>query len=188
MANGRCHLHGGKSLAGWAHPNARTGRYIKTMPARLETRYQASLADPELLVLREEISLVDARVHDLLERVETGESGAIWRALRKELDTLNATPDVSETAKLQTVAALIDQGVADYDAWDEVNRWVERRRRLAESERKRLVEAQQIITTEQAMALLGAVVEVIRKHVGDRKTLAAISQDIRRLMAREPGG
>jgi len=185
MPNGRCALHGGKSLAGWAHPNARTGRYIKSMPARLDERYRASLDDPELLALREEIALVDARIHDLLARVETGESGALWRALKKELDQLDTDPDVPALAKLQTVQAMIAQGVADYDAWAEVDRWVERRRRLAESERKRLVEAQQIITTEQAMALLGAVVEVIHEHVHDRATLAAISQDVRRLMARD---
>lgn len=42
-----------------------------------------------------------------------------------------------------------------------------------ESERKRLVEMQQVITAEQAMTFLGAVVAAIRRYVTDRDTLAA---------------
>ena len=39
LPNGRCHYHGGKSLAGLASPTYQTGRYSKALPARLAARY-----------------------------------------------------------------------------------------------------------------------------------------------------
>lgn len=188
MANGRCNLHGGKSLAGLAHPNATSLRYSKVLPERLLLRYQTAAADRELLVLREEIALVDARIEDLIRRVETGESGELWRLLQQTMAEAVKKPLATPETTLALVMELVDRGVADYQAWDEVSRAIEQRRRLAESERKRLVEAQQIITIEQSMALLGAVVEVVRDNIHDRKTLATISEGIRRLMARNAGG
>ena len=61
--------------------------------------------------------------------------------------------------------------------WAEVRDLLEQRRKLVETEHRRLVAMQQMITTEQAMALLGAVLGVIRKHVSDPATLGAISAD-----------
>ncbi|MFZ5785564.1 MAG: hypothetical protein ACOY3Y_03890 [Acidobacteriota bacterium] len=39
----------------------------------------------------------------------------------------------------------------------------------------------EVITRDQAQALLGAVLDVIRRHVRDRDTLRAISEDLRRV-------
>jgi hypothetical protein len=69
MANGRCRMHGGATPVGPALPQFRHGRYSKYLPERLAERYQASLEDSELLGLRDELGLVDARIADLLERV-----------------------------------------------------------------------------------------------------------------------
>jgi hypothetical protein len=55
------------------------------------------------------------------------------------------------------------------------------RRKLVESERKRLVQLRQMITVEQAMVLLTAVVALVREHVDDQQVLARISDGIRRL-------
>jgi len=39
MANGRCRMHGGKSLRGIASPRFKHGRYSKDLVARLAGRY-----------------------------------------------------------------------------------------------------------------------------------------------------
>ncbi len=39
MANGRCRMHGGKSLCGIASPRFKHGRYSKYLVARLAGRY-----------------------------------------------------------------------------------------------------------------------------------------------------
>src|SRR4051812_28697546 len=81
MPNGRCRMHGGKSLSGPASPTFTTGRHSKYLPARLLARYQEMTQDAELLALRDEIALIDARISDVLQRVERGESSRIWREL-----------------------------------------------------------------------------------------------------------
>ena len=43
-----CHIHGGKSLRGPAHPHFTTGRYSTVLPTRLLARYRAAEKDAEL--------------------------------------------------------------------------------------------------------------------------------------------
>src|SRR5512137_2855467 len=65
-----CRMHGGKSAGGIASPLWKHGRQSKYLPARMRDAYNASLTDKELLELRGEIALVDARITDLLQRVD----------------------------------------------------------------------------------------------------------------------
>src|SRR6187399_1656871 len=81
MPNGRCHLHGGKSLGGVASPSFTTGKYSKYLPTRMLDRYHEAAEDHELIALREDVALLDARIADMLQRVDTGESGEIWASL-----------------------------------------------------------------------------------------------------------
>jgi hypothetical protein len=76
----------------------------------------------------------------------------------------------------------------DAEARKEVAELLDQSRKLIESERRRCVEMQQMLTTEQAMTLLAVVVDTIRRYVTDRATLAAISADIARLVVTTPRG
>lgn len=187
MANGRCRMHGGKSLPGIANPAFRHGRYSKAMPARLLERFDASLQDPELLALRADISLVDARLSDVLGRVDTGEAGHLWSGIFSAwqgFKQAHASRDRDKIAEaLSEVDALIGRGAADYAAWREVMALIEQRRKLVESEQKRMVAMQQMITAEQAMTLIATIAESVRKNVRDRDALAAIQADISRITA-----
>jgi hypothetical protein len=186
-----CRVHGGMTPGGIASPHYKDGRYSRFLPARLGPRYQEARADGELLALREDIALTDARLSDLLSRVDTGESGALWRSLMAARDELLARRKASDTlgqmAALNLIMELISQGHADYRAWGEVAAVLDQRRRLVESERKRLVEMQQTLTVEKAMLLIGAIGGIIKAHVADRNTLNAISRDISSLVAIEAG-
>jgi hypothetical protein len=184
MSNGRCRLHGGTSLGGIASPSLRTGRYSKYLPARLQERYQRAQADPDLLALRDEVALLDARLADVLSRADVGESAALWDRLH---DAWTAFQGGDATALAQ-VGRLIEGGIADWSAWREIARLIDQRRQLVESERKRLVELQQVLTAEQALVLLAAVTDAVRRHVHDRPTLAAISGELVRLTTGPVGG
>lgn len=188
MPNGRCKLHGGASLSGVAAPAYRHGRYSKDIPARLAGRYGEAQTDADLLALRDDIALTDARLADVLTRVDRGETGALWKEagwVLKELVDVIDEP-VARRPALTRLRTVLTRGVADWAAWDEIAKLLEQRRRLVESERKRLVEMQQTITAEQAMAMMGAVVGIIRERVKDRDILAAISADIERLTVGRP--
>lgn len=186
MPNGRCRIHGGKTPMGAALPQFKTGRYSKYIPARMAGRYEEARADAELLALREDIGLVDARLGDLLSRVDTGESGKLWsdlQAARLDLIACKKANDIKgQMEALNQIMELIAAGHTDYRAWGEIAAVLDQRRRLVESERKRLVEMQQMISAERMMVLLGAIVGVIQEHVRDRTTLAGITTGIQQLI------
>ena len=189
MPNGRCRLHGGKSLGGLASPTFKHGRYSRVLPARLAARYDEATTDPALLELRADVALLDARLADVLSRVDTGESGALWTTLqnhrRDVLAAKRVGDSVAQAVALNALLETVGQGHADYRAWQEIGALLEQRRKLVESERKRLVEAQQTLTVEKAMLLIGAISGIIKAHVHDRAILAAIGRDIEGLVSRE---
>jgi predicted transcriptional regulator len=191
MPNGRCRMHGGKHPGGMATKAFKTGRYSKYLPQRLLERYTEASTDAELLALREEVALVDARLADLLSRVDTGESGALWGALNKAWADVEVARDTDDGLGLTLALALVSQyikrGQADYAAWQSIGHVIEQRRKLVESERKRLVEMQQMVTSEQAMLIVAVLADTVRKHVHDPDALRAISADITRLVIGRDG-
>jgi hypothetical protein len=183
MENGRCRLHGGKSVRGIAHPNYKGGRYSKYMPARLMDAAQAASLDPELLSLREEIGLVYARLADILERVDTGESGAMWLNVSRCFDEfMSVRGNAGEFLALARLREAVEAGKTDYMAWHEIGNLIEVRRKLVETEHKRLVAMEQMITSERALLLMAAFVNIIKAHVNDPRVLSAISTDVGKLL------
>jgi hypothetical protein len=167
----------------------RHGRYSKYLPSRLSGQYEAAKSDPALLELREDIALIDSRLSDLLQRVETGESGQVWKELgeayRDLQDAMHAKNTVKTGEALQLIYALIVRGNDDYRAWTEIHEVIEQRRRLVESERKRIVESNSMISAENAMLMISALVDIIRRNINDKTILAKISSEVNLLVSRE---
>ena len=181
-----CRFHGGASGKGIASASYKTGKYSKHLPTRLLEHYQSAVSDSELLALREDIALIDTRLADLLSRVDAGEGGSLWQQLNsnnKEL--MAALNDHDESAIAETLAeqiCIIHQGNSDYQAWREINKLLEQRRKQAESERKRLMDMQQYVSVESTMVLVSALINSCRTHVKDSKALQHISNDLSRLL------
>lgn len=185
-----CRFHG----AGNVHkgrPGGRprtSGRYSKYLPERLVERYEEAATDPELLAMRDDVALLDTRLADMLKRVESGESGKVWELLGSAYASLQVARNNGDgegfAIALSEIGDAIRRGRGDYAAWSEILEILESRRRLVESERKRLVEMQQMITAERAVILITAIVEVIRQYVTDRETRNAISAAIGELVTK----
>lgn len=206
MENGRCRMHSGNAPSGIASPNFKHGRYSKHLPERMAAEYQGGRKDAELLAMREDIALLLARQCDVLQRVDTGESGELWRSLlacikevqasRRAFDSAmhlqdfsllrQAGKDLNEV--LDAMEGLCQEGVSDWAAWSEVKSLAEHLRKLRESEMKRLVAMQQMVTEDAATAMLGKVLLIIRTHVLDPDALRGISADIRRVVALSASG
>lgn len=183
-----CYHHGGKTPQGIAIPQTKSGRYSKHIPTRMLATYETAKIDPELLALQDEVALIDARLVDLLKRVDTGESGATWRkvgeAFRSYQQALSSSKtDAKKDASdyLHDLHMLIVDGASDEAAWTEIRSVVNQRRSLVESERKRLVEMQQMVGADQAMLLVRSLVASVREHVRDPAILRAITDDLGRL-------
>lgn len=180
-----CVMHGGRTPRGADSPSFRHGRYSKHLPSRLAATYEASLSDPALLELREEIALVDARIGELLARTDSAGSAERWQEARDGYEQFQRAYASGKLpamkAALQALGESITRGQSDYAAWDEIARALEQRRRLVESERRRAVEAQQMISAQQAMVLIAAILDVIRqsvtRHCTDAQTASRILVD-----------
>lgn len=184
MPNGRCRMHGGKIPRGSALPQTKHGRYSKDLPTRLGERFEAALADTELVQLGREIALVDSRLGELLEQITQDSTGAIFSALQKAWTKfVRASNPADKEQAFSDIGMLIEQGSGDWLKWQEVYGVLEQRRKLVESEAKRQVQLQQTLTATQAMNLLAAVTDTVRRHVRDADALKAISADIAGLVS-----
>jgi hypothetical protein len=181
----KCRMHGGASLAGVASPTFKTGRYSKFLPERLAGKYAEALADQNLLALRDEIALVGTRLGELVARLDTGESERRWQLLQDAYADLQAATRQNNAAAFKTalaqLGAALDAGGQEYALWREIAELTEQRRRLVDSEHKRLVSMQQMISTEQAVVLLAAITDIIRRNVADPQAVAVISTELRAL-------
>jgi len=149
------------------------------------------MADRELLALRDEIALVDTRLSQLLSGLDTGETDALWERLHEAYQEVRAGWEANDgkvvLAALESIGQIIEAGGKQGVIWEEIYVILEQRRRLVESERKRLVAMQQMITAEQAMAMLARIQQVIVEHIDDRNVLSSIVAEFKRLSTVEPG-
>ena len=192
MPNGRCDRHGGKTPVGYDLPQTKHAKYSKYIPTRMLEQHEAFLNDPERLSLVNEIALIDARIADLLTRVDTGESGRLWKRAKDAYSAyrkgVRDKDFEAQAVALNDLGVVLGQGVSDTAAWEEISRLVERRRRLADSERKRMVDAQLVLTVDKAMTVANALLEAVRTNVKEPDRLAAIQADFVRLLHADNSG
>jgi len=190
MASGRCYRHGGATPSGTASPHFKHGRYSRNLPARLLSRYEEAQEDRLLLELREEIALVDAQIVEVVGKADSGDSGWLLKELSKAMVKVRKArrkeDSAAEEAALNRLEELESERRENPRAWREVRRLINQRRRLVESERRCLVEAGQMISIEEAMVLVAALTDSVKRHVNDPRVQAAIGEDFERLIDAEP--
>jgi hypothetical protein len=140
--------------------------------------YELTKDDPTLLELKDEIALIHTRALDLMKRVDSGESGHLWNLLfaaYNDLEEARASGDGGKMAEaLNAMGALIRRGAADYRAWEEVTKQIDRKQRLVESERKRAIELQQTVTMDQMLMFLATQRHAIIDVIKDQALLSAL--------------
>jgi len=178
----RCKYHGGKSLKGAASPRFQDGRWSKYMPLRLIEKYNEAAKDPELLAVRHDISLLDTRIADLLSRVDAGDSAALFdkasEAFRGFRSALERNDAETMRIHLQTLDRLLAQGKSDYAAWDDVRVLLEQRRKMIETEMRRLEKMQQFVTAEEVTALIASIGHVAKRVIKDTQVLNEFTSEL----------
>lgn len=178
-----CYKHGGSTPRGHELPQTTHGLYSKSLPTRLAARYQQALADPELLGMKRETALIASLLDDALQRLDSGETGELWLALQKKwAEMLDAAP-LDRAPMLNEIGFMIQRGASDSVAAREIRAVILDKAKVAESERKRLVEAHQVITVERLMALVGALSAAIIEEVGDVATRGRVIARFERLLS-----
>jgi hypothetical protein len=192
MSNGKCRMHGGATPTGAAAGSFKHGRnskYITAIPGRIKNDFIALRKRDDQLRLNDDIALIDARLNDVLLRVDSGEAGALWIDLKKAhqaFKAARASGDVPKmTERLFEMEAAIEKGVTDWQAWGEVKSLIEQRRRLVESERKREIEQQELLTGKEAASLFNALLSIVNENVTDASTKQRIQAAVFDLTSRQ---
>ncbi len=187
MPNGRCHLHGGKSLKGPASGTYQGKGFSKYFPGKkLGKIFARSFEDPELMQSRKDLAIVDTRLVELIQSLNSAQSGTLWKRLHKKYRELRRLRPNSPkfTKAINEVGELIECGSSNDSIWKEIGQQIELRRRLLDSETKRSVVAGQMMTLEEVQMAAAAVARVVHKHVKDRKTSQKITEEVAGLVDR----
>lgn len=170
---------------------ARSQEYV---PLSLLDRFETYITDASMLDMRNEIALIDTRISELVERLDQEDrvSDDAMDRLRRSLRLLKRY--ISENREkginrmLSEMSTILAIGSTQADQWAEIVNLINERRRVVEFEHKRMQATHQMITAEQAMALMAAVIDTIKRNVRDREILVAISEDVAKLLAGTPVG
>lgn len=185
----RCKKHGGTQPVGVASPNYKHGRYSQAMPKRLNDTYERVRADKDFLNLSEQFYLLETRLQDTMKRADLGEAGALWLELGKQwraFKTARTSGDVpGMQLAIDTIDQLVSRGTGEAAAWQEMFGIIERQRKVVETEQKRRVAMQAMVTTERMNLILDRLVGVIDTHVHEPKARQAMAAAIRQLVAGE---
>ena len=186
MPNGKCYVHGGATPKGIANPNTKHGRYSKDLPTRMLADYEAERTDPEILNLSEAIAVVRARQRELFRQVDKRGAASLFNDLSqawKEFEAAQRAKDGPAMAAIMAeVGQLIKRGAADSAKWREITALMEQERKLTETEQKRRVSMQTMLTAEKGQLLVKALLASVNAHVSDKRALAAIGADIMALV------
>jgi hypothetical protein len=119
----------------------------------------------------------------------------LWTMLGWSFDTLAENFDAlvteieSDSLELRATATaledcrkVINNVRASENGWKEIYALLEQRRKLVETESKRLKDMQQMMTSEQAALLISAVADVIKQNVTDTEQRRRISEGITNLV------
>lgn len=179
----RCKYHGGKTPRGVESPHYRGKAWSKDLPTRLADRVRAGLEDPNLIGLREELALLDARLAELIERLSTHEDGDAWLNVSRATGRIHKIVEDQPGNWFDLLAEELDVLVAactahssDAKTWDDIQNVLEQRRKMADTERKREEFEADAVTRNQWATFLTSVQTAIMEEVtdvGSRARLAA---------------
>ncbi len=158
-----CRSHGGTQAKGASSPQYLHGARSQYLPLRLQAQYQAAVADPDLLSLRQDLGVLEVRIGELLQRLETQESGAAWDQVQDLSQKIQGAWDQKlpalipgYLAQLQDLATGI-QGTTE--AWGELRAVLRDRVQVATLEHKRLQEVQGTVPIEALLTMLGHLMQ-----------------------------
>lgn len=165
--SGRCKFHGGHANKGLAHSQTKHGRYSKYLPDELREKYEEAESDEELLSLRSEISLITSRLFELAEKVEQtagkvqiDELLRMWNKIKKHEN--NPQRKTMWENRFEKKIKDIEE---DRDTWEEIDSLVDTKRKLIDSEQKKLENLEQFVPTEQVMLFVGAVMDIVKTEI-----------------------
>ena len=191
----RCRFHGGASLSGIASATWKHGRYSKILPTGLRKKFEQAGRDPFLLSHEPELKLLDVKLGELVQGLGMSGGPRTLKALKERWQAFERAraSDNKSLAEvfLTQIKDVLESDDSSSSLWQEILTVIETRRRLLESESKRLKDQQQNMGLEQLLAIIEFLVDVIRTSVNKyadpdtaQKILSEVSNSLRDMVHR----
>lgn len=188
-SGGRCRIHGGESVPpGPEHHSYKNGRHSKYVPDNLKEKFEAALDDDEYMSLMAEISLVDARIDEVLETIDsTGSLDDLEAVSESYADVRDAYEDGDGRALAEALDSL-EETVNAYhgrqESWSELGELLELRKDLVSEERRQAEFLAQTVHREQFITIMDTLADSIKrsleKNVDDPEERDAVLRDVTR--------
>jgi len=183
MSNGRCRQHGGRSLKGVGSRTYVHGERSKyAIPSKMVAKYKGYLTDPELTHHRSQIAQVDTLLNELWSDYEEGVGPELWEKCQDVAAKLRIAERAGDVGKsriyFEELMFIIERGVEHSTQGDRILKYLEARRRHADSEQKRKLSEAMVYSVEEAYAFYTAMGTAIRKHVSSEQEQDAILNEI----------
>lgn len=200
----RCRMHGGNNAKGPAHykfTDGKGSKYFDYLPPNVRGRAEAAFNDPELLSIRSDVAVFEARKMELANRLYSGEHAGLWKTLRalwtsfEDLgrqtrealdagDQDKASELRQESAELiANIGKTIKQGSKAESAWRDLMDVTHETSKLKGEEMRHLQMAQQVLTAEESMRLVAALSGVILRKVTDKTVLGEIAGEFEKIIS-----
>lgn len=178
MENGRCRLHGGKSIPpGADHHSFKHGMYSKALPQDRLQALHARADDPDLISNRETLALIDWRIEELTEMLAQGglpdynQLHGVWT----RITTAQAQGDREAAgAAMRELGQLIERGNTVALAWEDIQRSSEIRSKIADRERRRVRDAHLVMTHQELAVAIARIHNHYLSHIEDPDVLRKI--------------
>jgi hypothetical protein len=187
MKNGRCHLHGGKSLKGEEHPNFRHGKRSKYMPTKLRAIFEDVESDLEAHVLQRNLTLNESLLREKLQELEHGGDAAqSWKDMRDGLDSLKsqiAHNDMGAAAvTVGKMERVVDERERYHQAVLDIQTTMSEQRKDRTAIANIQYKGERAIPANELMVLMGGVLHVISQVVQNPQDRARIADGIDNLL------
>lgn len=180
--NGRCKHHGGASLTGASHSRFKTGQYSSYMPERLMEKYYNVIEDEDLISVKSDIAVITARIAELLQesdktigKVDFEELLFVynkWQSL--------ASAGQKEKASVERIRfeSLLGNVQKDLSIWTEIQNALELKRRLSDTERRRMTDLSLFIPVDKVMNMFAAVANIVKQRVEEKRGMIMDEESI----------
>lgn len=178
-----CKYHGAGGTDAPAGRPPVNGIYSKHLPTRYIADFEEYMANPNLIAMREGMALIDVRVGELLQCLETADAPQAWNKIAVALAMIEKDIKDAKFDNLQGIVDVIRDAITahknDRDVWHELIHLIDERRKIADVERRRIEAARKYLTLQEANAMMAFFTASVMKHVSDPKERTLISNDMR---------
>jgi len=143
---------------------------------------------------RRDMALVDAMTEDLIAGVDSGASLRLWQDLQDTLRTYRTAEAAHDHVRAQTALArfidMVETGASQAEAFEEIAQLLERRRKLSDSEQRRLERMGRLVDLQDVVGVITAFCIAIRDAVQGRvppEAARAILSDVNNAATRALG-